>query len=108
MSIVNKKIEVINIKKYIANDYIYIGRPSKFGNPYSSKDSDLATIVDTREISLEKFEEYIDDNSEIIDDLISEMIVKNVYKLGCWCKPRKCHGDILMKKINDRRYNSLF
>ena len=107
-----KKVEVINIKKYDLDDYIYIGRDGsgigKYGNPYSSKDSKIGKKVDSREKSLELYEEYIDQNPEIVDELINEMNEKNIFKLGCWCKPSKCHGDILVKKIENRKYKSLF
>ena len=22
-------------------------------------------------------------------------------RLGCWCKPNKCHGDIIIKLLNE-------
>lgn len=102
------EIEVINIKDYEDTDYIYIGRPSKYGNPYSSKESNIAENVGSKEESIEKYEEYIDQHPEIIDSLIKELKENVVYKLGCWCKPSNCHGDVLVKKIKDRKYKSLF
>jgi GTPase involved in cell partitioning and DNA repair len=101
-------IEVINIKNYDKEDYIYIGRPSSYGNPYSSKEKSIAdNKVDTREESLKLFEEYINKHPELIDKLINEMKEKNIYKLGCYCKPKKCHGDILKEKIDLRKYKSI-
>ena len=103
-----KDIKVINVKNYESTDYIYIGRPSKYGNPYSSKETNLATIVESKEESLRKYEEYIDENPNLIDSIIKEMNNDKIHKLGCWCTPGKCHGDIIIKKINDRKYTSIF
>lgn len=65
---------------------IYIGRESKWGNPF---------IVGpyTREESLEKYEEWIQDQLWLLND-IHELKDK---VLGCWCKPKQCHGDILAR-----------
>ena len=101
-------IEVINIKNYKKDDYIYVGRPSKWGNPYSSKDSKLAELVSDREESLSKYRKYIIENPSLVDELISEMNEKLITKLGCWCKPMDCHADILVELINERKYKSIF
>lgn len=63
---------------------IYIGRESKWGNPF---------IVGpyTREEALEKYEEWIENQLWLLKD-IHELKGK---VLGCWCKPKACHGDIL-------------
>jgi hypothetical protein len=100
-------MEVINIKNYNNEDYIYIGRPSKYGNPYSSKKSKIAQNVNSKEESLKLFEQYLNDNDFLVDDLIEEMKEKGVNKLGCFCKPSKCHGDIYIKKIKEKSYKSI-
>lgn len=107
-------IELINIKNYEGTDYIYIGRgpESKYGNPYSSKKSNIAISVDTKKESVDKFREYIDDNPSIVDDLISDLLENDIRKIGCWCKNSGeiglCHGDVYIEKINERKYKSIF
>lgn len=101
-------IEVVNIKNYKSDDYIYVGRPSKWGNPYSSKDSELAERVENREESLKKYREYILNNLSLVDELIYEMNQNSITKLGCWCKPSNCHADILVELINEKKYKSIF
>jgi hypothetical protein len=50
---------VVNCRK-TKNFDIYIGRPSKWGNPFSHKDSDLAEYkVKTRKEAIEKYKEWI-------------------------------------------------
>ena len=65
---------------------VYIGRPSKWGNPFEiGRDG-------TREQVIEKFREYLISNQVLMRDL-SELRGKT---LGCWCKPEACHGDVLV------------
>lgn len=77
---------------------VYIGRPSKWGNPYSYKDGTLSEFkVDTREESIKKYEEYLLSN----DDLMKCLPELKYKTLGCWCKPKKsCHGDIIKKYVD--------
>ena len=76
---------------------IYIGRGSVWGNPYSHKEGTLAEhVVGSRQEAIEKFEEYLLSNDELMRKL-PELKGK---VLGCWCKPKSCHGDILLKYAN--------
>jgi hypothetical protein len=82
-------IKVVHCKKEPFD--IYIGRGSKWGNPYKiGKDG-------TREEVIKKYAAYIMDSPELIKDL-PELRDK---VLGCWCKPQKCHGDILSQMVDD-------
>ena len=80
---------------------IYIGRPSKWGNPYSHLDDTLAEFkVKDRKEAIEKYEEYLLNNENLMKTL-SEL---NGKILGCWCKTKdryvECHGDILVDLCN--------
>tara|TARA_R110002020_G_scaffold263423_4_gene478114 strand:+ start:487 stop:753 length:267 start_codon:yes stop_codon:yes gene_type:complete len=71
---------------------VYIGRAGKgqdgkWGNPFSTG---------TREENIKNFEEYLVNNKELMQDL-HELRGK---RLGCFCKPRACHGDVLKKYID--------
>ena len=78
---------------------VYIGRPSKWGNPFTHLDtSTRAQIkVATREEAVARYEDYIRNKPELLADL-HELKGK---VLGCWCKPKSCHGDILVKLIKE-------
>ena len=66
---------------------IYIGRPSKWGNPFSiGKDG-------SREEVIAKYRDYIMLKPELLADL-PELKGK---VLACWCSPLSCHGDILVE-----------
>ena len=81
------KTRVVHCKK---EDYdIYIGRPSKWGNPF--KDG-------TRKQVIEKYRKYVLSNRELLDNL-DELEGK---VLGCWCKPKSCHGDVLVELIEKK------
>ena len=82
-------------------DYdVYIGRPGKFGNPFTHKDGTRAQFkVATREEAVEKYREYALNNKEIMSSL--EELRGKV--LGCWCKSKPdipCHGDILVEILH--------
>lgn len=86
---------VINIK-YNKNDleYEYIGRGSYWGNPYSMFENG-----DNREEVIRKFA------YDFNQDIFINKKKKEVYKLkgkrlGCFCKPSLCHGDILANFLN--------
>jgi len=93
---------IVHLKKESYD--VYIGRPSKWGNPYSHKEGTLAEFkVANRAEALEKYEKYLLENETLFNSLI-ELQGKT---LGCWCKPNKCHGDILVKWSNSIK-NQLF
>lgn len=74
------------VNKYAARYDVYIGRGSKWGNPFViGKDG-------SREECVEKYAVYLGTNVELIDSL-GELRNK---VLGCFCKPQACHGDVLL------------
>lgn len=92
------KSKVVHCKKEEFD--VYVGRGSKWGNPFSHKEGTLAKeIVATREEAIQKFEEYLLSNQELMDSL-DELKGK---VLGCWCKPKSCHGDVLLKYANQKK-----
>ena len=64
---------------------VYIGRPSKWGNPFKIKKGE------SREAVLNKYRKWLASQPELLSTL-NELKGKT---LGCWCKPESCHGDIL-------------
>lgn len=89
------KAKVVHCKKDEFD--VYIGRGSKWGNPFSHKEGTLAEhVVGSREEAIAKYEEYLLNTQELVDAL-PELKGKI---LGCWCKPKACHGDVLKKLAN--------
>jgi hypothetical protein len=89
-TVMNQKHELI------LPDYVYIGRGSKWGNPYSHVASTRAEVVrvPTREIAIEKYREYLRGQPALIAAARTELRGK---VLACFCKPLPCHGDILAR-----------
>lgn len=82
--------KVVNLRKEKAD--VYIGRPSKWGNPFvSGRDGDRKEVID-------KYRSYIMNNYELLNSL-EELRGK---KLGCFCKPLACHGDVLVDLLERR------
>jgi hypothetical protein len=82
-------LKVVHCKKEPFD--VYIGRGSKWGNPFIiGKDG-------TREEVISKYEMHIMEHPTLINEL-PELIGKT---LGCWCKPKACHGDILVIMVED-------
>ena len=90
--------EVADIQQWKANKAnVYIGRrtvdfeESKWGNPYH------VTRKCSNEKAVAKYERYIRRNSVLLKD-ITELAGKT---LGCWCCPLACHGNVLLKILQE-------
>lgn len=83
---------------------VYIGRPSKWGNPFTHLLSDTKALykVTTRLEAVKAYEKWITegDGQHLLKDLheLKDKI------LGCWCSPLPCHGDILIKLLKNQTY----
>ncbi len=71
---------------------VNIGRPSKWGNPFHiGRDG-------TRDEVIAKYRKWILDQPHLLGAL-HELKGK---RLGCWCKPSKCHGDVLVELLGEK------
>ena len=76
----------------VPKDAIYIGRPSKWGNPFEiGKDG-------TRDEVIELFIKDRVPTLHTMYDIKRELKGKD---LICWCAPLACHGDYLLKVANE-------
>lgn len=91
-------IEVVNMKTCyppfgtIEGD-VRIDRTTKWGNPFPVTDTISRSDV------LFRYVFYLRHAIESGELNISEL--STAKRLGCWCKPLPCHGDILKKAIED-------
>lgn len=70
---------------------VYIGRPSKWGNPFViGKDG-------TRQEVITKYKMWIRLRSDLYEQARTELKGKI---LGCFCAPLSCHGDVLAEIAN--------
>lgn len=85
-------------------DCVYVGRPSKWGNPYvvgkvtydySKRAATLVKVTD-RETACELFEKIA---HEFHPKSIKDLRGKNI---ACWCPlDQPCHADILLRLANE-------
>lgn len=91
--------KVVHCKVALEGSFVYVGRPTKWGNPFSHKEGTNAQYkVDTREEAVAKYQEWIcyGEGQHLLDDL-EELKGQD---LGCWCAPNRCHADVLLWLAN--------
>ena len=77
--------------KNIPKSAVYIGRGSKWGNPFK------IGIHGTRKEVIAKYKLFLLAKPELLNQ-VEELKNKD---LVCYCKPLDCHGDILEKIANN-------
>lgn len=75
---------------------VYIGRPSKWGNPF------VIGTDGTRQEVVSKYASWIQTQPQLLADL-PELEGED---LVCWCAPAACHGDVLLALANGEEYVS--
>lgn len=83
--VLNKHVDVI------PDDSVYIGRPSKWGNPF------VIGKHGSRDAVIGKFEEKFLADPEKVEMAKRELRGKS---LVCFCAPHRCHGDVLLQIAN--------
>lgn len=88
-NVVNSKVDKYDV---------YIGRPSKWGNPFSMKlESDRDFVVLKHKLWLNTRPDLLRSLGELKDK-----------KLGCFCAPKSCHGDTLTDLASSRWIKNWF
>ncbi len=91
MRVLNKRHDVI------PPDAVYVGRPSKWGNPMTVKEvqrlhSNL-TKGECQERAVMWYGHYLEYKPDLMEQL-GELKGKD---LVCWCSPLSCHADVLLE-----------
>jgi hypothetical protein len=94
-----RELRVLNkTHDFTPPDAVYIGRPSKWGNPFSHLQNSLAQFrTETREEAIAKYKEWILEKPELIEAAKQELRGRD---LVCWCSPKPCHGEVLLEIAN--------
>lgn len=71
---------------------IYIGRPSKWGNPFV-----IGRRDGSRDEVIRKYGAYLMSNPALVEAVKKELRGKD---LVCYCAPLACHGDVLLAIAN--------
>jgi hypothetical protein len=90
--------KVVNINSGEPYD-VFVGRPSKFGNPFSHIPNTSAPYpVETREDAIRAYEYWIREQPELMAAAKKELRGKI---LSCHCAPLDCHATVLLKIANE-------
>lgn len=95
---INIQVEFKSVKS--TPIYEYIGRGSCWGNPYSITGfEDLEEGEDPRELVINNFK-YDFENDKLRTARKEDIFALAGKRLGCFCKPLACHGDVLADFLN--------
>ena len=78
--------------KNCPKDAVYVGRPSRWGNPFRVKEEKF------RQASINLFREYAIKQLEKDPNWLKPLQGKD---LVCWCAPLPCHADVLLELANN-------
>ena len=90
---------VVHCKK--ARYDVYIGRSragNVWGNPFSHLPGSLAEFKVAYDEVLPRYEAWLRAQPQLVERARMELRGK---RLGCWCAPKPCHGDILARIANE-------
>ena len=91
-------MKVIHIKDAPKNyqmdqQYVFIGRPSKWGNPYP-----MERGGSYRDEVCDKYRNYLLDRPDLLlalHDLVGKTLI-------CYCAPKRCHGHEIVRVMQER------
>ena len=94
---------MIKVGKKWDQGAIYIGRGTPLGNPYRMYKEE------ERDIVCGAYEDWLVERIKAKDlsviqelDKLLELAKQGDLVLGCFCAPRRCHGDTIKKYLDDR------
>lgn len=91
---------VVNLYK---EEYdVYIGRPGKgvdgyFGNPFPVGKNKTGFL--TLEESLQWYKAYLEHRLLVDEEFKQKFLDLKGKRLGCFCKPKPCHGDVIVEVL---------
>jgi len=70
---------------------VYVGRPSRWGNPYP-----VAEYGRQQAVAL--YRQHLADRPDLLADARRALAGRD---LACWCQPHQlCHADVLLEEVN--------
>lgn len=89
------------VNKYKDKFDVYIGRGSKWGNPFPMKNKS----DEERSRVIEEYRKHLWNQISSGEITIYELLELDGKVLGCFCKPKACHGDVIVSAINYYKNN---
>ncbi|MFF2798207.1 DUF4326 domain-containing protein [Lysinibacillus xylanilyticus] len=94
-------IKVVNRHHRVPFD-VYIGRGSKWGNPFTHRsDTQALAVANSKEEAIEMYRLWIQTQPHLMNSLW-ELDGKT---LGCSCFPEPCHGNVL-QELRQQQYET--
>ena len=92
-----KETTVVNLKTCKDKDVVRIDRTTFFCNPFV-----MRTETDRPEV-LRKYRKYFYDRLRKDPVFRRKVLELKGKKLGCWCKPKACHGDVILEYLKQKQ-----
>jgi len=90
--VISTPTTVVNIKR--SKCEVFCGRGSFFGNQYRiGRDGDRGEVI-------EKYREWFNKKLTNSEFRVKVLALKGK-KLGCWCKPLRCHCDVIVEYLEN-------
>lgn len=87
-------MKVVSRRRGVVNPgSIYVGRPTKWGNPF------VVGVHGTQDECVRKYAEWLKTQPLLVAQAKAEL---KGYDLECWCAPLPCHADVLLSIANER------
>jgi hypothetical protein len=86
-----KVLNARHVGRQATGSRVYVGRPSKWGNPF------IIGRDGTREEVVAKYRAWIVRQPALMAALHDELRGKD---LVCWCAPERCHAEVLIELAN--------
>ncbi len=95
--IIPLRITTVRNKKKNEEFDVYIGRGSRWGNPFEIGHGPNG---DSRAEVIEKYRQYFEEKIWADPVHRSALLSLRGYRLGCFCTPLPCHGDVIAAYLN--------
>lgn len=93
------KVLNANVVGYSYPNSVFCARPSKYGNPFRiGPDGSRSEVI-------YKYEQWFLAQPGLVKQAKQELKGKN---LICWCAPKPCHCDVLLRVANQSSLNDFF
>lgn len=106
------KLFNVNNEEYFGDNVYLIHRPYTLSNPYThikDRQTKAMFVVPSREEAIERYSHYFDvmygkniKFTAVIDEIYEKYRNGEEILLGCFCYPKNCHGDVIIKKLQAR------
>jgi Domain of unknown function (DUF4326) len=84
---------VVHCRRAPQGSFVYIGRPSTFGNPFRlldpHDDQERAAVLD-------RYRQWFLTRIATDPEFRAQVETLRGRDLGCWCAPRPCHGEVIL------------